>query len=594
MAICSRLPHSAVRAAARILLACGLAALVPLGAEAAPKRLALVVGNAAYEAIPALANAGNDADAVESLLAEARFEVIRAANADLPGLKAVVERFGRAVEAAGSGATALVYYAGHAIQLNGNNHLLPVDIRPSVDSEVPQQSVTLGEILKRLDRTEAGAKIVILDACRDNPFDASDAPSRGLAVALLDNPGRAEAGLARVESKGGTFVAFATSPGTSAADGAGQHSPFTAALLQHAREPGAPVEAVFRNVRLTVHETTGGRQIPWETSSLTTPFSFFAAEQRPSPSLELASAAAQPLSVARRADFGPRPTRETLKGRSAAEVYEIAIAWDEPEVYRLFLDLHGDDALALRVHRILSVRLEEMSWAMAARWGDPAQLRRYAAVFEGSAHADEARNMAAAGGAPEAKRAAVCTPARPQGTTEPPPVLRRASLKPPPAKPETPRRAAPPSRPAPRAPVAPVAPEEVEPPTFPPVVIGPIGPGFFDDGPPRSIRPIRPRPGRPYPGRPYPDRPTRPEVGSIPPSTQQPPKWPARDPGGWIMPEPNGRSTVGRLEPGPGEGTILRRGGIGSFPGMPTRGVPSGFGPRGFAPQRGGPGMMLR
>jgi hypothetical protein len=374
-------------------------------------------------------------------------------------------------------------------------------VRPVAGEDIPAQSVTLGEILKRLDQTGAAAKIVILDACRDNPFAPALAPARGLAVALLDNPGKAEAGLARVESKGGAFVAFSTSPGTSAADGSGRHSPFTEAFLRQAREPGVPVEAVFRKVRLAVHELTDGRQIPWETSSLTTPFSFFESGPAGAPSLELTSAEIGPAAGrGTRAGYRPPPTRETLQALMPREAYAEVIGWDMPEYYRLFLDVFGDDPLTLRVHRILSARLEEMSWAMAARWGDPAQLRRYAAVFEGSAHAGEARAMAAAGGAPGAK---VCTPAQPKGTNvepaqpkgiivEPPaPVLRRASLKQP-----APKAAA--VRPAPRpgrARPAEKAVEEEEPYGYQPATVPPFAPSLVFGTARRIEGPAR-RPGR--------------------------------------------------------------------------------------------------
>ena len=500
----SLLPRSLLGAAARCLAPLALSLLAAGAADAqgkAGKRLALVVGNGAYEAVAQLPNARNDADATAQLLAEARFDVTRATDASLAGLRAAIERFATSLDGAGSSAIAVVYYAGHAVQLHGNNHLLPVDVRPAAGSELPEQSVSLGEILKRLDRTGAAAKIVILDACRDNPFAAEIAPARGLAVALLDNPGKTEAGLARVESKGGTFVAFSTSPGTSAADGAGRHSPFTEALLQHAREPGVPVEAVFRNVRLSVHDATAGRQIPWETSSLTTPFSFFDQGAATSPTLELASVDAGTTTPrGTPAGLGAAPTRERLKALPSREAYGLVVAWDMPEYYRMFLEVYREDPLALHIHRILSVRLEEMSWAMAARWGDPAHLRRYAAIFEGSAHAGEARAMAAAGGAPGAK---VCTPAQPKGVIEPPaaPVLRKVNLKQPAAKPaakaaavSAPRAAARAAAASPRAvrerPVETTV-EEGEPYGFPPVA-APFNPGIF-------IGPRHHRDPRPYP-----------------------------------------------------------------------------------------------
>jgi uncharacterized caspase-like protein len=473
----------------------------------AAKRLALVIGNGNYQTVPQLPNAGNDADATADMLQEARFDVSRIADSDLAALRSGVESFALAVERAGQGAIAVVYYAGHAVQLNGNNHLLPVDVRPQDEADLAIQSVTLGEILKRLDRTGASAKILILDACRDNPFDKTVAPARGLAVALLDNPGKAEAGLARVESKGGTFVAFATSPGTSAADGIGQHSPFTQALLRYAREPGVEVETVFRNVRLAVHDVTAGRQIPWETSSLTTPVAFFESSSLPSVSLQQVSTDTA-LSSSRGGgpDPAPEPTRDGFEAMTPSDAYTLAVAWDRPEYYRLFLEVFGDDPLALRVHRILSMRIEEMSWAMAARWGDPAHLRRYASVFSGSAHALEARAMAAAGGAPGAKSAAVCTPAQPKGLIDGGPMIRKASVKPALAKSVAARSAAP--RPRVRPTVEEI--DEVEPYGIPPVIVAPFVPGIFI-----RAEPMRRPPAVLVPGgtRPLPRRETGPSSG---------------------------------------------------------------------------------
>ena len=183
---------------------------------------------------------------------------------------------------------------------------------------------------------------------------------------------------------------------------------------------------------MSVHDATSGGQIPWETSSLTAAFTFFDSGET-APSLSLASAETGRAGGVDRTGLGPKPTRESLKALPASEAYNQVVAWDMPETYRLFLDVYGEDVLALRVHRILGTRLEEMSWAMAARWGDPAHLRRYAAVFEGSVHATEARAMAAAGGAPSAK---ICTPAMPNGGIAPAappapsaPILRKANLK---------------------------------------------------------------------------------------------------------------------------------------------------------------------
>jgi uncharacterized caspase-like protein len=209
-----------------------------------------------------LPNPANDAAATKAALEQAGFEVVHVADANLAAMRATLDSFARKVEQAGAGSSAVVFYAGHAVQMAGVNYLLPIDIKPEKSTDMPALAVSLGDILKRLDLTGATTKIVILDACRDNPF-ATAGRARGLAMALIDGAGRDdEAGLARIESKGGTLVAFSTSPGSTAADGAGEHSPFAAAFLKLVREPGLPVEQLFRRVRLAVHDATGGEQTP--------------------------------------------------------------------------------------------------------------------------------------------------------------------------------------------------------------------------------------------------------------------------------------------------------------------------------------------
>lgn len=374
--------------------------LAPWPAEAA-KRVALVVGNASYEAIPALPNPMRDAAATRDALTEAGFDVVHLADATLPAFQATLDAFAKKVEAAGEDAAAVVFYAGHAVQLAGTNYLLPIDVKPRTDADVPGQSVSLTDILKRLDATKARTKIVILDSCRDNPF-VNPAGARGLALTLLDGAdatSRGETGLARIESKGGTLVAFSTSPGATAADGTGEHSPFAAAFLKLVREPGLPVEQLFRQVRLAVYETTGGQQTPWETSSLTTQFSFFEG------SLQTAADTVETTGSTGAAQI----TTAALGGRTAAEAFRSALYWDTPDAYRLFLAAHPDDALALRVHRILTLRQEEMAWAEAVRDGTKDAFALYLRLFPGSSHAEAAMRLAAT--APERAKlqlAAVC------------------------------------------------------------------------------------------------------------------------------------------------------------------------------------------
>jgi uncharacterized caspase-like protein len=309
-------------------------------ALAANGRVALVVGNGAYRTVPALLNPVRDADAVARTLGEAGFEVLLATDLDLASLRERIYAFAAKVEAGGAEGTAVLFFAGHAVQLNGTNYLLPVDAQLMAAKDAPAQALALSDILKRLDSTRAGTKIVILDACRDNPFPSGSETGRGLAlVGGTGGEGEAgEAGLARIESKGGTLVAFSTSPGATASDGEGASSPYAGALLDHMGESGLAVEAVFRRVRVAVQQATNREQTPWETSSLTREFTFFGAGPDP-------SAGAASSSFSRRA-FEVSATRGVLARRSVDEAYEIAVHADTIEGYRAFLDVYSDDARA--------------------------------------------------------------------------------------------------------------------------------------------------------------------------------------------------------------------------------------------------------
>jgi uncharacterized caspase-like protein/opacity protein-like surface antigen len=380
-----------------LLLAVGISVLtdvVPAWAQGAtPKRLAFVIGNGAYRSIPALQNALNDAGSTRSVLQEAGFEVVPASDATLGDLRGALDRFIERVRSAGTGATALVYYAGHAVQLDGTNYLLPVDVRPQRSSDIPAQALSLSDILRRLDGTGAVSKIVVLDACRNNPFAQAEL-SRGLALQLVDGAQdgiRSEAGLARIDSGSGTFVAFSTSPGATAADGTGANSPFTTAFLREIREPGLPIEQLFRRIRLSVHDATGGQQIPWDTSSLISDFAFF---QRPA-AVPGTTAPTAPATT-QTPSLTLRPTAAALRSMAPAEAYRAAIAWDRRDLYRAALEAHPEDERSLRLHRSLALRTEETAWAETVRAGDAESFRLFARLYPGSGHVAEALRLAPA------------------------------------------------------------------------------------------------------------------------------------------------------------------------------------------------------
>jgi hypothetical protein len=500
--------------------------LTTLPASAA-KRIALVVGNAAYRSAPVLPNPTNDAAAMRKALESTGFEVVHASDATATAFHSSLETFAKAVEQAGPGTAAVVFYAGHAVQIEGTNYLLPVDVTTRSDADIRSQSVSLGDILTRLDATAAATKIVILDACRDNPF-APGSGARGLAATLLDDgDGNSEAGLARVASKGGTLVAFATSPGAQAADGAGEHSPYTAALLDLLPEPGLPVEQLFRRVRLSVHDATSGLQTPWETSSLTTDFSFVASAGK--------------AKLGKKGDRTARldqtrPTRQALRVVPADDAYRTAVFWDEPEIYRIVLELYPDDLHALWVYRTLALRSEEIAWAEAVRLGDADAFRLFQRLYPGSTHEAEALRLASTAPGRALRTAALCGPATPTRSIVAPTkrVEKTAPAKPKPKQASPAHKAQKPSAPKPQRGVAYRLPVEREPvivqtpPALDPgaaVAIGILGGALIGGAMDRGPRPVRPRP---Y----YPDGGVRP--GGFPPGRDVPMRPPGR--GGWQPP----------------------------------------------------------
>ena len=240
-----------------------LLALTPAFAD---KRVALVIGNASYQTAGALANPSNDATDVAVELTSLGFEVILGVDLDKRGFDARIREFARQLEGADTG---LLFYAGHGLQVAGQNYLLPTDAKLDRERDLDFESVRLDFILKQMEIDREGkTNLVILDACRDNPFSRNLARSMGTRSASV---GR---GLAQVQTGVGTFIVYSTQPGNVALDGTGRNSPFTSALVKRIKEPGQNLTTVMINVRKDVLDATAGRQVPWDHSALTAEFFF--------------------------------------------------------------------------------------------------------------------------------------------------------------------------------------------------------------------------------------------------------------------------------------------------------------------------------
>lgn len=231
------------------------AALTPALAE---KRVALVIGNSDYQNVAPLTNPSNDAAAIAAILTKAGFDIVDT-KSNLSGIemKRALREFGNKVRDAD---VAVIYYAGHGIELEGSNYLIPVDAKLEIDTDVLDEAFPLERFIVAADPAKQ-LRLVILDACRDNPFNktmkrtiGSRAVSRGLAKVEPTNPN--------------TLVAFAAKAGSTASDGEGKNSPFATALVKHMTKPGLDLRKAFGFVRDDVLKATSNKQEPFVYGSL--------------------------------------------------------------------------------------------------------------------------------------------------------------------------------------------------------------------------------------------------------------------------------------------------------------------------------------
>jgi len=220
------------------------------------QKFALVIGNSAYESSP-LKNPVNDARAISQTLTALGFQVILKENINQVEMKRAVREFGGKIKNGGVG---LFYFAGHGVQVKGQNYLVPIGATITKEEEVEYEGLDVGFVMAQMDAAKNRMNIVILDACRNNPFARSY---------------RSESnGLASISAPSGTLIAYATAPGSVASDGDGANGLYTQELLSNMRTVGLNIEEVFKRVRISVREKTEGKQTPWESSSLTGAFYF--------------------------------------------------------------------------------------------------------------------------------------------------------------------------------------------------------------------------------------------------------------------------------------------------------------------------------
>lgn len=336
----------------------------PTALQGPEHRVALVIGNANYQNAPQLANPDDDAQSMAQFLNSAGFEVVAATDLTQNDMLRVVQDFSAKVASRGPNTVAMVYYAGHGVQLAGENYLVPVDAKVSNPSELVNNSVRLVDVMSTLETIPSRMRIVILDACRNNPFPTINDAGRGLAI---------------VDAPNGSIVGYSTAPGAEALDGTGGHSPYTQAFLNVAREPNVPIEQLFKRVRLQVNQTTSGAQIPWESSSLTSDFTFFgdtvvAASRAPvnAPVVQMAS---------------------NLPSRSTRQAYDYVVSEGRPEYYQEFIQMYPHDPLCDHIRWLLANLTISQAWHKAVLANSPLGYKSFYDSYGNSPYAPVALKL---------------------------------------------------------------------------------------------------------------------------------------------------------------------------------------------------------
>ena len=313
-------------------LALALAVLVaasPLMAQQAEKRIAFVVGDAAYQAA-ALQTPANDAGLLAQTLQAAGFEVVGARDLDQAAFVNAWNDFLAKAQAAGPDAVAFVYLAGYGLQLEGENYFASVDSQIATSADIATNAIRVSDISGSLASVPLKARILVFDAARANPF-------------ALDDPTIA-GGLALVDPDDGALVAFNAAPGTIAPENPGPYGPYAQALAEMIGQGGLPLDEVFTRTRMRVSEVTKGAFMPWNASKVSAPFAF--RDGAP----DAASSQARNVMAKPVAELGPQ------------DGYAMTLRLDTVDGYQGFLAAYPSDPLAPRVRAILAARREAIVW----------------------------------------------------------------------------------------------------------------------------------------------------------------------------------------------------------------------------------------
>ncbi|MBV8513528.1 MAG: caspase family protein, partial [Xanthobacteraceae bacterium] len=310
------------------------AAPAPPAPDGAEKRIALVVGNAGYQA-GALKTAANDAGLIAQTLQAAGFDVAGARDLDQDSLRQAMRDFLSKAQSSGPNTVAFIYLAGYGVQLEGENYYVPIDAKLAQASDVPLEAVRVTDYTRPLAALKLKASMVVLDAGRANPFVKTGQPLAG--------------GLALVDAEPGMLYAFNAAPGTVAPDGDGPYGAYAQALAEMIREGGLSPKDVFDRVRLRVNEMTKGAEVPWQSANILAQFQFF----------ERAPDAPPPQVPAQQVqEMRTRPIRDL----GSQDAYAAALERDTLQGYLDFVAAYPDDPMAPRVQAIIAARREAITW----------------------------------------------------------------------------------------------------------------------------------------------------------------------------------------------------------------------------------------
>jgi uncharacterized caspase-like protein len=343
------------------------AAILPASAE---QRIALVVGNAAYErgAIrTALADAGLVAEALNGV----GFEILEGADLNQADMRRTLRDFLARVEAAGPDTIAFVYFAGYGLEFEGETYLVPTDARLARDSDIPIEAVRISDLVRPLAGTGALAKVVVLDAARPLPFTLPLAP-----------------GLGPIEAPPGMLIAYSSAPGTYAEDGNEPYGAYASALAEMLREPGLDLDAVFAQARVRTHELTQGRQTPWHVASLPPDIVLVPGDAPPDASAVVTApqgVAAPPAPRAVRRQY--RPMREI----DPEEAYGLAIEMDTLPAYEEYVETYPDSLYAPQMWAVIRSRRESIYWMRARDADSPEAYWTYLHTYPRGIYAGDAR-----------------------------------------------------------------------------------------------------------------------------------------------------------------------------------------------------------